>query len=264
MAPSKFRVGQVGRSAFELPLAVVTETLAVLGRRGSGKTNTAVVIVEGALHAGQQVVVIDPKDEWWGLRTTASGKRSAHAVVVFGGRKADLPLAETDGATVADLVVDERLSCVLALNKLDSKAAVRRFVTDYCTRLYRRKSQADDPTPLLTVLEEAHLFVPQTVSGSDAAMVGAIQQLVRQGRSSGCGVLLIDQRPASVNKDRGEVAGFRRLVFQFSQVRLDALSLHAGVRNENRVVHYARLFQNIKCGLQPLAHFHKHNGSASF
>ena len=40
---------------------------AVFGISGSGKSNTATVLVEQLLHAGEQVVLIDPKGEGWGL-----------------------------------------------------------------------------------------------------------------------------------------------------------------------------------------------------
>jgi DNA helicase HerA-like ATPase len=49
-----------------LPTEAVTQTLAILGIRGSGKTNTAVVLSEELLKAKHQTVIIDPVDVWWG------------------------------------------------------------------------------------------------------------------------------------------------------------------------------------------------------
>jgi polynucleotide 5'-kinase involved in rRNA processing len=43
-----------------LPIGAVTQTIAILGVRGSGKTNTGVVFAEELLDAKQQVVIIDP------------------------------------------------------------------------------------------------------------------------------------------------------------------------------------------------------------
>lgn len=184
-----------------LPIDAVTETIAILGRRGSGKTNTAVVFTEELLDAGLQVLIIDPTDVWWGLKSSADGKSAGYPVVVLGGRHADLPLTGTDGATIADFVIDNPVSVVCSLRQLKSKGEQRRFVTELATRLYARQGEIDQPKPLMVIFDEASLFVPQRFQGDDAAMVGAIQQLVRQGRSSGFGVALIDQRAASVNKD---------------------------------------------------------------
>ncbi len=57
-----------------LPLDAVTQTFAILGVRGSGKTNTGVVLVEELLTQNQQVVVIDPVDVWWGIKSSKDGK----------------------------------------------------------------------------------------------------------------------------------------------------------------------------------------------
>ena len=185
----------------QLPLAAVTTTEAIVGIRGSGKTNTAVVEAEELLEHGQQIVVIDPTDVWWGLKSSKDGERAGYPVVILGGKHQDLPLYAGDGATIADFVVDEGASVILSLRHFESKADVRRFITDFALRLYFRKGQQDDPTPVKVFIDEASIVVPQRIMGEEARMVGAIQQLVRQGRSSGIGVSLIDQRPATINKD---------------------------------------------------------------
>ncbi len=184
-----------------LPLDVVTTTIAVLGIRNSGKTNTCVVLTEELFDAGQQVVIIDPTDVWWGLKSSKDGKHEGYPVVVFGGRHGDVPLNASDGATVADFIVEERLPAILSLRHFESIADQRRFVTEFARRIYHRKGEEGRDTPMLLVIDEAHLFVPQRVNAAEAPMVGAVQKLVRQGRSSGIGVAIIDQRPASVNKD---------------------------------------------------------------
>ena len=52
-----------------LPDEAVTQTFALLARRGAGKTHTASVIAEEMLKAGHQIVVLDPIGAWWGLRS---------------------------------------------------------------------------------------------------------------------------------------------------------------------------------------------------
>ncbi len=56
-----------------LSLEAVTQTFAVLGKRGSGKTNTSGVMTEQMIKAGLPVVVIDPIGVWCGLRHDADG-----------------------------------------------------------------------------------------------------------------------------------------------------------------------------------------------
>lgn len=191
-------IGISGKTAFTLPPDVQTTTLAVLGIRGSGKTSTATVVVEELLDAGYQVVIIDPTDVWWGLRSSADGQAPGVPIAVCGGDHGQVQLAATDGAALAELVATERYSLVLSLRHL-RKGDQRHLVTDFAETLYHAKGKTR--TPLLVVIDECDAFIPQRVGGAEARMVGAIEDLVRRGRAAGIGVCLISQRAASVNKD---------------------------------------------------------------
>jgi len=198
--PMSLHIGKAGVHRFELPLDVATWAMAIHGVRGKGKTSTAVVIVEEALKAGVQCCVLDPTDVWHGLRSSRDGKRAGHPVVILGGSHGDLPLHPQSGRVVADFVVEHPVPVILSLRHL-RKGEAQRFVTDFAEQLYHRKGEAKHRRPLLLVIDEASRFVPQKVMGETARLVGAIEDIVRQGRASGFGVILVDQRPASVNKD---------------------------------------------------------------
>lgn len=180
---------------FALPLDAVTETFGILAKRGSGKTYAAGVLVEEMLGAGLPVVVVDPLGVWWGLRASADGKGPGEPVVIFGGDHADVPLADTSGELLADVVVAERIPAVLDLSGL-SKAGARRFMTDFAERLYRLNRD-----PLHLVVDEADAFAPQRAQHGTERLLGAMEDLVRRGRARGIGVTMITQRPAVLNKD---------------------------------------------------------------
>lgn len=181
---------------FELPVDYVTSTGGILAKKGAGKSNAAVVLAEAMYTAGVPWVAVDPKGDWWGIRSSADGNGAGLPIVVFGGRHGDIPLEPTAGAFIADLVLTERLTCVLDVSEF-SRADVRRFLLAFGERLYRQA----DADPLHLFLEEAHEYLPQMVRGDDAQLVGAWQRIVKQGRFKGLGVTLISQRSASVNKD---------------------------------------------------------------
>jgi uncharacterized protein len=185
---------KIGRG-LSLPVEAVTETFAILAKRGSGKTYTAAVMVEEMLDAQLPVIVIDPVGVWWGLKSSADGTKPGHAVVVFGGDHADVPLEPTAGELLADVIVDERIPAVLDLSGL-SKTAARRVVADFAERLYHRNRSV-----LHVVIDEADAFAPQKTFADGARTLGAIEDLVRRGRARGIGVTLITQRPAVLNKD---------------------------------------------------------------
>lgn len=180
----------------ELPLDAVTETFGILAKKGAGKSNAAVVMAEEMYDAGVPWVAIDPKGDWWGLRAAGDGRGPGLPIIVFGGRHGDVPLEPTAGALLADLVLEQRLTCVLDVSEfIDSD--VSRFLRAFAERLYRQAT--DDPIHLF--LEEAHEYLPQMVRGDTAHLVHAWQRIVKQGRFKGIGCTLVSQRSAALNKD---------------------------------------------------------------
>src|SRR5436189_299396 len=59
-------------SKFSIPTDAVTQTFAILAKRGVGKTYTASVMAEEMLKANLPVVIADPIGVWWGLRSAAA------------------------------------------------------------------------------------------------------------------------------------------------------------------------------------------------
>lgn len=179
---------------FSLPEDAVTQTFGILAVRGSGKTNTAVVMAEEMYAARQPFVVIDPVGVWWGLRATAQGSKGLE-IPVFGGRHADVPLERGAGQLIADLVVDERLTCVLDVSEFSETDKIH-FLRTFAERLYRRNTE-----PLHLFLEEADDYAPQRPMREQAHLLRAWENIVRRGRSRGLGITMITQRSAALNKN---------------------------------------------------------------
>jgi hypothetical protein len=180
---------------FALPQEAVTETFAIIAKRGVGKTYTAAVMTEELLKAGLPVVVIDPIGVWWGLRASADGKHEGLPIIVLGGDHGDAPLEEHAGEIIAAMIVEDRLSLVIDLS-LFRKGQQVRFMTDFCEALYRKNRQA-----LHLVMDEADAFAPQRPMPGEQRLLGAVEDLVRRGRARGIGVTLVTQRAAVLNKN---------------------------------------------------------------
>ena len=59
-----------------IPDAALTQHMAILGKTGSGKTSTEKLIVEHVVTQDFRVCVLDTtKSDWWGITSSASGKR---------------------------------------------------------------------------------------------------------------------------------------------------------------------------------------------
>lgn len=225
---------RIGRG-LALPAEAVTQTFAILAKRGVGKTYTASVMTEEMLKAGLPVVAIDPIGVWWGLRAGADGKSEGLPIAVFGGDHGDVPLEKTAGAVIADLVVDERLSAVLDLSQFRKGEQIR-FMTDFAERLYHRNRE-----PLHLMLDEADSFAPQRVMRGEGAerLLGAIEDLVRRGRARGLGMTLVTQRPAVLNKNvltQVEVLVALRTVAPQDRAAIDEWVKHYGETGQREEV----------------------------
>jgi len=187
--------GAFNHKGLVLPDQAVTQTFGILAVRRAGKSNAAAVMAEEMFRAKLPFVVIDPKGDWWGLRSSGSGDGPGLQIPIFGGEHGDVPLEQGGGAFLAQLIVEERLSCVIDVSEL-SEGAKTRFLIDFAEKLYRTNRE-----PLHLFLEEADDFIPQKPFREQARCVGAWERIVKRGGFRGLGCTLITQRSAVLNKN---------------------------------------------------------------
>lgn len=179
---------------FTLPLDIVTQRLAILGRSGVGKSNTAAVAAEEMLKHNQQVVIIDPTGAWWGLRSSADGTSEGFPIVVIGGDHTDIPLDPTAGEVLASAIVERRFSAVIDLENLKPRERAQ-LIPAFLEALYRLNR-----TPLHLIIDEADDIAPERPGKDAGPMVEALEDIVKRGRKKGIGTTLITQRPQDLSK----------------------------------------------------------------
>jgi uncharacterized protein len=183
-----------------LPIEAVTQTIAILAKRRAGKSYTARRLAEQLHKAKQQIVIVDPKGDHWGIRSAADGKSPGLPIVILGGEHGDVPLEVGSGEIVAKLVVEERVSALLDLSLL-RKHEIATFMTAFLETLYRLKAREQYRTPLMLIVDEADAIMPQKPQPNEARMLGAGEDIVRRGGQRGIGCALITQRSAVLNKN---------------------------------------------------------------
>lgn len=185
---------------FALPVEIVTQTIALLAKRRAGKSYLARKIAEQLFGADQQIVIVDPKGDWWGIRSAANGRDPGLPIVIFGGERGDVNLEASGGELVAKLVVEERVSALLDLS-LFRKHEVATFMTGFLEALYRLKALERNRTPMMLLVDEADAIAPQNPQKGEERMLGAAEDIVRRGGQRGIGCTLITQRSAVLSKN---------------------------------------------------------------
>jgi len=173
----------------------VTSTQAILAQKGKGKSYTAAVEAEELLDAGQLVVIVDPTDAHYGLRSSPDGRSTGYPIAVFGGDHGDIQLEPGGGAVLAEAIVRERFSAIVCTETM-TKGEELRFVGDFLETLYRKNREA-----MHLFLDEADIFAPQQPFGGEMKTCGATDDIVRRGRKKGIGCTLITQRASVLNKN---------------------------------------------------------------
>lgn len=147
----------VSGGSFVLPEEALVETFFIGGIRGSGKTTAVAVMCEEFCKIGLPWIMLDPVSVGWGLRAGKDGSpKGGLPVVVFGGEHGDLPLDKSQGAKIAESLIEANICSVIDL-KSESKTTWRKFVTDFCLRLLAITPK----TPRHIFIEEGGELIPQ-------------------------------------------------------------------------------------------------------
>lgn len=126
-----------------LPLEAATRRMAILAMSGAGKSNVAVLLAEQMHAHGVPWVAIDPKGDWYGMRAGVDGSATGGLEIpIFGGLHADLPIESASGAYVGQLVVEQRLTCVIDVSEFESRQGMFQFLADFGETLLRLNRDA--------------------------------------------------------------------------------------------------------------------------
>ncbi len=183
-----------------LPPELITETIAAVAKRRMGKSFFARRTAEQVARLGFPFVIIDPKGDHWGIRSSCDGLHPGFPILILGGHHGDLPLDPSSGEAVARLVVEDRVSLLIDLSAM-RKHEIATFCAAFLEALYRLKAATEHQHAMLLIIDEADAIAPQHPAANEARMVGAASDVVRRGGQRGIGCMVITQRCAVLSKD---------------------------------------------------------------
>lgn len=176
---------------------VLNQHIAVLGKTGSGKTSTAKHLIELVVAAGHRVCILDPiKSDWWGLTSSADGRRPGLDFSILGGPRGHVALHSSAGKAVAELVAGGGVPLAIVDMADFEPGGQARFFVDFAPTLLRKMRGV-----VYLVIEEAHLFAPKERSGIGAENLAIhwAKTLATAGRSKGIRLVLVTQRTQALH-----------------------------------------------------------------
>src|SRR5947208_15415261 len=169
--------------------AFVGRSVALLGITGSGKTNTAAVLIEELLTQGLPMTIVDIEGEYWGL------KQSYDLLIAGRSEHAELEIGPDNAPQLAKISVQRGISVILDLSDYTQDEQYD-FLGAYFQSLW--ESAGKERKPYQIILEEAHEWVPQ---GTNTPLKQLLSRIALRGRKRGLGIILMSQRSAKVEKD---------------------------------------------------------------
>jgi hypothetical protein len=163
----------------------------ITGKSGSGKSNTAGVVVEELLERGYSLLVVDIEGEYHAL---AERYEVLH---VGASEECDERVSPVDAPMVVDVALEEATPVVLDVSEYVDRDAADELVRAVVEELYRREKTVRKP--FLLVVEETQEFLPQ--SGGRTELGELLERVAKRGRKRGLGMLGVSQRPSSVDKE---------------------------------------------------------------
>jgi len=174
---------------------VIGQCIAILGIRGSGKSNTAGVIFEELLRHNYPMSIVDIEGEYFGL------KEKYEVLVVGTGDGVEIEIDPGCAGEIAQVSIEKNVPVVLDLSGFLSEERTE-LLKAYLTSLWNLAGKLR--RPYIIGIEEAHEFIPQGVKTELKEMIARI---ALRGRKRGLGAIIVSQRSAKVDKDVLSQAG---------------------------------------------------------
>jgi hypothetical protein len=175
--------------------AIIGQCVAILGIRGSGKSNTAGVLFEELLKHNYPLSIVDIDGEYFGL------KERFEVLVVGTGEGVEIEIDAGCAEEVARISMERNIPVVLDLSGhlAEERGEV---LQEYLGALWNLAGTLR--RPYIIGIEEAHEFIPQ---GVRSELKELISRIALRGRKRGLGAIIVSQRSAKVDKDVLSQAG---------------------------------------------------------
>jgi len=163
----------------------------ITGKSGSGKSNSASVLIEELLDRGFPVMIVDTDGEYWGL------KEDYEILHVGADEECDLQVGPEHAGKLAQLALEENVPIILDVSGFLDDEEANSLVRETAKELFQREKKLKKP--FLMLVEEVHEYIPEGGGLNETGEM--LIRVAKRGRKRGLGLCGMSQRPADVKKD---------------------------------------------------------------
>ncbi|ESP87732.1 helicase HerA domain-containing protein [Candidatus Halobonum tyrrellensis] len=163
----------------------------ITGKSGSGKSNTASVVIENLLDNNFPVLIVDSDGEYYGL------KQEYEILHAGADEECDIQVSAEHADKLASLALEQNVPIILDVSGYLEEGAASNLIRETARHLFAKEKKLKKP--FLMLVEECHEYIPEG-AGMDATGKTLIK-IGKRGRKHGLGIVGISQRPADVKKD---------------------------------------------------------------
>ncbi|MFB6234859.1 MAG: helicase HerA domain-containing protein [Halopenitus sp.] len=163
----------------------------VTGKSGSGKSNTASVVIENLLDNNFPVLIVDTDGEYYGL------KEEYEILHAGADEECDIVVSPEHAEKIATLALDQNVPIILDVSGYLEEDTANELLLEVVKQLFAKEKKMKKP--FLLVLEECHEYIPEGGGMDETGKM--LIKVGKRGRKHGLGIVGISQRPADVKKD---------------------------------------------------------------
>ncbi len=179
-------------SPVELPVVdVLTGRSFITGKSGSGKSNTASVVIENLLDSGFPVMIVDTDGEYYGL------KEEYEILHAGADEECDIVVSPEHAEKIASLALEQNVPIILDVSGYLEESTADELLLKVVRQLFAKEKKLKKP--FLLVVEECHEYIPEGGGMNETGRM--LIKVGKRGRKHGLGIVGISQRPADVKKD---------------------------------------------------------------
>lgn len=184
--------GEAPGTDVSLPVVeILTGRGFVTGKSGSGKSNTASVVIENLLDSQFPVLIVDTDGEYYGL------KEQYEILHAGADDECDIQVSPEHAEKIANLALEQNVPIILDVSGYLDEADAEEMLLQVSRQLFAKEKKLKKP--FLMLVEECHEYIPEKGGMGEAGKM--LIKIAKRGRKHGLGIVGISQRPADVKKD---------------------------------------------------------------